>query len=235
MIIAVSEATKKDLVKVMKVSPKRIKVIHEAVDQKIFRKQPESKINLVRKKYGLAKDYFIYVGTIQPRKNLVRLIEAFSKMPSKKYDLVLAGKPGWLYDEIYQAPKKFGVEERVKFLGFVDTEDLTSLYSGALSFVFPSLYEGFGLPILEAMACRLPVLTSNTSSMPEVSGSRAILVDPKNVEDIAKGLNLLSRNEKLRTELANKGWEWSKSFSWEKTARETLKVLEEARKIKHER
>lgn len=231
-IIAVSENTKKDLIKQFKVNPKRISIVHEAVNTDIFYPRNNTEIENVRKEFGLTKPYLLFVGTIQPRKNLLALIKAFSKIKNKNIDLVLAGKPGWLCEEIYQAPEKFGVENRVKFLGYVPEEKLPALYSGAQIFTFPSLYEGFGLPLLEAMATGLPVLTSNSSAMPEVSGGNALLVNPKKIESISSGLNYLLSSPLKRQKLRKNGFEWVKNFTWEKTALETIAVFEKVSKLK---
>lgn len=141
--------------------------------------------------------------------------------------LIIVGKKGWLYEEILEAPKKFGVENKVKFLDFVPDEDLPLFYKNALCFVLPSLYEGFGLPVLEAMQYGCPVITSNVSSLPEAGGDAALYVDPKDVSDIADNLRLMIEKPQLREEFIEKGYKQVNKFSWEKTAKETLKVLEE--------
>lgn len=232
-IIAVSESTKKDLMKQFKVSSKRITVVHEAVNTDLFFPREKFEVENVKKEFGLTKPYLLFVGTIQPRKNLLSLIEAFSKIKNTNLDLVLVGKPGWLYEDIYQAPKKFGVEQQVKFLGYVAEEKLPALYSGAEIFVYPSLYEGFGLPLLEAMACGLSVLTSNTTSMPEVSGGKAVLVNPKKVDEIANGIFQLLKNPTKRANMRESGINWVQNFTWEKTASETIAVFEKVSKLKH--
>lgn len=229
-IIAVSNSTKKDLGTTLKVPSSRISVVHEGVDKDFFSKRDEREVRNVRLKYGIKDKYFLHVGTIQPRKNLSKLIEAFAKLSNPDVDLVLVGKPGWLSNKIYEAPKKFKVQENVKFLGFADQEDLPALYSGSTAYVMPSLYEGFGLPILEAMACGIPVLTSKSSSLPEVSGGHALLVKPHDVNDISYNLSRLLKEEDLRWKLSAAGEEWSKNFSWEKTAKETIKVFEKVYK-----
>ncbi len=229
-IIAISESTKKDLTTTFKTSPKRISVVHEGVDHSFFYPRQEKEVEAVKLRYGLKKKYFLYVGTIQPRKNLVNLIGAFAKFSDPRFDLVLVGKAGWLHDEIYAAPKKFGVSGSVKFLGFVSEGDLPALYTGATAFVLPSLYEGFGLPVLEAMAAGAPVLTSNVSSLPEVSGGNALLAKPNDVNDIANNLAKLAKDADLRRKLSAGGLEWAKNFSWEKTAQETIKVFEKVYK-----
>ncbi len=229
-IIAVSESTKKDLVKQFKVDPKRITVVYEAVDTNKFSPRGTKEIEQTKKELGITKKYLLFVGTIQPRKNLLRLIEAFSKLENKSLELVLAGKPGWLFEEIYEAPKKFKVEGRVKFVGYVKDDQLPALYSGAEMFVFPSLYEGFGLPILEAMACGTAVLTSKTSSMPEVSGGNAVLVNPNKINEISSGIESLLKDKLLYRKLSDSGKKWASKFTWEETARETIKVFEKVGK-----
>jgi len=201
-------------------------VVHEAVDQSFFYKRAVREIEQVKKELGITKNYLLFVGTIQPRKNLQRLIEAFSKIKNKEIELVLAGKPGWLYEDIYDAPKKLGILERVKFIGHVRDEQLPSLYSGASVFVFPSLFEGFGLPILEAMSCEVPVLTSKVSCMPEISGGKALLVDPYKTSEIVSGIEKLLNDKKLANRLVKEGREWSRRFTWEKTAKKTIAVFE---------
>ena len=229
-LIAVSEATKKDLMTTYKLRSSTISVVHEGVNREAFHPCSEAEIQKVRGKYGLVRNYVLFVGTVQPRKNLVRLIEAFAKARQKNLDLVIAGSRGWLSDEIYSAPAKFGVEKPVKFLGYVDSEDLPALYSGSLFLAFPSLYEGFGLPILEAMSCETPVLTSKIGATAEVALESAFLVDPNDTDEIATAIVKLAVNPNLREKLSQKGRERASNFSWEKTARETLKVFEKVYK-----
>ncbi|OGY25833.1 MAG: hypothetical protein A2134_00275 [Candidatus Woykebacteria bacterium RBG_16_39_9b] len=224
-IIAVSESTKNDLIKMFALESSRISVVHEGVNRRYFSRRGEGKVGQIKKKYGL-ENYLLFVGTIQPRKNLVNLIEAFSKIRLKDIDLVLVGKPGWLYDEIYKAPKKFGVEDRVKFLGYVPINELPALYSGASGLALVSLYEGFGLPVLEAMAAGCPCLVSNQSSLPEVAGDAALTVDPDDENDIKRGIEELLEDQKTRQELIERGLNRVKKFTWEKAAEKTLAVLE---------
>ena len=232
-VIAVSESTKRDLVEKLDVSPDKVTVVYEGVDHEKFRVQGSGfRVDEVRGKYGIDSDYLLFVGTVQPRKNLVRLIKAFSMLSPRfpNLDLVIAGKKGWLADEIYAAPKKFGVEEKVKFLGYVPEDEIRSLMNGASALVFPSLYEGFGLPVLEALACGCPVVTSNISSLPEVVGEAGILVDPYNVEDIVRGIEeVLGFNEKGRQDLVERGLRQAKKFTWQKAAKETIEVFESLR------
>jgi glycosyltransferase involved in cell wall biosynthesis len=215
-LIAVSQATKDDLVEKVGIDPKRIEVVYEGFNKDL--------INKIDIKGNSKEQYYLFVGTIQPRKNLERIIEAFSRQTSV-FSLLIVGGKGWLLDEIYKLPKKLDIEERVKFLGRVPDEKLASLYKNAEALLFPSLFEGFGLPILEAQSLGCPVITSNLSSMPEVAGKGAILVDPYDIDDIVKGMMRLQAVGS-RQQLIKKGFENIKRFSWEKAAKETLMVLE---------
>jgi glycosyltransferase involved in cell wall biosynthesis len=194
---------------------------------KVYKVSNVESMNELNKKFGITAPYILFVGTIQPRKNIAKLIEAVSLLKEKQVNLVVVGKKGWLWEEILAAPEKFKVQDRIKFLDFVGNEDLPSLYKNALCFVLPSLYEGFGLPVLEAMKFGCPAVISNVSSLPEVGGDAAIYFDPQNVDDIADKLDKVISDEKLRAEMTEKGYNQVKKFSWEKTAKETLKVLEE--------
>lgn len=174
------------------------------------------------------KRYILSVGTLQPRKNFSRLIEAFSTLKENDTDLVIVGKKGWLYEEILEAPKRFGVADRVRFLDFVADEELPSLYQNAACFALPSLYEGFGLPVLEAMSYGVPVVVSNTSSLPEIAGDAGIYVDPERSESIAEGLaKALTHNNADRIK---KGKALAKMFTWERAADQVMKVLEDVGK-----
>ncbi len=222
-IIAVSKATKMDLIKKRGLDPKKIEVIYEGYDKQKFR--VDILVNSLKHFNLVPKSYFLFVGTVQPRKNLERLIKAFSRQPDDY--LVIVGQKGWLSDEIYNLPKKQGIEDKVKFLGYVSDEDMPAIYTGAIALTFPSLFEGFGLPILEAQACGCPVLTSNLSSMPEVAGKGAVYVNPTSVEDIIRGIREIGEIDGTRDRLVKEGFKNVKKFSWEKCARETLDVLEE--------
>ena len=234
-IIAVSKATKEDLVKKIGINSDKVSVVYEGYDEKLFKPvKPATEVYKQSLKTSATEvyslmPYFLFVGTIQPRKNLTRVIQAFSRVilnEVKDLKLVIVGGKGWISEEIYKLPKKLGVEKRIKFLGYVPDKDLPALYSGAIALVFPSLFEGFGLPILEAQACGCPVIISTISSMPEVAGKGAIYVDPYSVDDIVDGMRKIE-DRRLRMEKIKQGFENIKRFSWEKCARETLKVLEE--------
>jgi len=226
-IIADSLATKADLVKFYQADARRISVVYLGRDEKLAPVTAAGQIEAVKNRYQINGDYLLYLGTLHPRKNLVRLIEAFAaarpQFPALK--LVIAGQKGWLYAEIFARVQALGLAGQVVFPGFVANADKPALLSGALAYVFPSLYEGFGLPVLEAMACGAPVLTSTASSLPEVAGEAALLVDPTNPAQIAAGLAELAGNPALRQQLAARGFEQIKKFSWDAAAAQVLKIL----------
>jgi glycosyltransferase involved in cell wall biosynthesis len=185
--------------------------------------------------YGLPDRYLLYVGTLHPRKNLARLVRAFGRMlaewppdAGEPPALVLAGNRGWLYDEIAAEVRTLGLEGRVIFPGYVPREHLVPLLSGAAAFVFPSLFEGFGFPILEAMACGAPVVTSRASCLPEVAGDAAMLVDPHDESDLARAMARAVTDASLRADLIERGFVRAREFTWDRCARETLAVLEAA-------
>jgi glycosyltransferase involved in cell wall biosynthesis len=231
-LIAVSKSTKNDLLKKTGVKEANISVIYEGVN--LSDDLPsEVVIHKTLRKFELSRHkYFLYVGTIQPRKNLIRLIEAFSlflienKAGENDMKLVIAGKPGWDYQDVISLPKQLGIADKVVFTGRVDDSQLKSLYISALALTYPSLFEGFGLPILEAYFFGLPVITSNTSSMPEVAGKGAILVNPEEVNGIMRAMQELYLDSDKRHELVRHGKEQLKKFSWSEAARQTIKVLE---------
>jgi glycosyltransferase involved in cell wall biosynthesis len=226
LIFTISNSSKNDILKEYQLPSNRVVVTHLGVKQD----NKDTKVKDIKNKYKIEGDYILFVGTLQPRKNIERLIEAFSKIDNKDLKLVIVGKKGWQYEAILAAPEKYGISSKVMFLDFVPDEDLVGLYSEALCYVLPSLYEGFGLPILEAMKYGCPVITSNVSSMPEAGGDAALYVNPEDVSDITKKLDELTSNEKLRKELIEKGYEQVKKFSWEKTAKQTLEALEDLAK-----
>lgn len=232
-IIAISQATKDDLVRHYGVAPARITVVHHGVTPEFAPVEPQQ-CTAGAARYGIDGPYLLYVGTIQPRKNLQRLIEAFAQIVSAAepaqpgLQLVIAGKRGWLSEPIERRAVELGLAGRVRFTGYVADADLPALLSGALAFAFPSLYEGFGLPILEAMACGAPVLTSTSSALPEVAGDAALLVDPRDTAAIARGLLQLATGADLRAELRARGFARATQFSWEHCAQQTLAVLRAA-------
>jgi len=225
-VFTISSSSKDDIIKAYKTPEKKVIVTYPGIKTILSNKYKALSMDDLRKKYGIKQQYILFVGTLQPRKNITRLIEAFSRI-KQDIQLVVVGKKGWLFSEILEAPKKFKIEDRVKFLDFVPDEDLPFFYKNAICFVLPSLYEGFGLPILEAMKNGCPVIASNVSSLPEAGGDAALYVNPLDVDDIKKNLELIIHNSELRKGLIEKGYEQVRKFSWEKTAKETLKVLEE--------
>ncbi|MEK7570706.1 MAG: glycosyltransferase family 1 protein [Patescibacteria group bacterium] len=227
-VFAISQSTKNDIIKTYAIPEEKVIVTHLGIKRTVSLTPHVYGMNELKAKYGISDNFVLFVGTLQPRKNIARLIEAFAKVPKKDdLQLVIVGKKGWLYEDILAAPQKYGVEKEVKFLHFVPDDELNILYAHARCYVLPSLYEGFGLPVLEAMSHNCPVITSNVSSMPEAGGDAALYVDPKDVDDIAKKIEKLVTDNALRKTLIEKGREQIKKFSWEKTARQTLFVLEE--------
>lgn len=229
-VLADSQATKDDLVRAYGISPSKIHVIYLGRDEALGPVRDPDMLAAAQERFGITGRYLLYVGTLQPRKNLARVIEAFGRLAADPaladVQLVLTGKRGWLYDDLFALTARLGLIGRVIFPGYAADADLPALLSGAVAFVFPSLYEGFGFPVLEAGACEVPVITSNTSSLPEVAGDAALLVDPHDVDAIADAMARLIADPDLRADLIRRGRENIKRFSWEKCARETLAVLE---------
>ncbi len=225
-IIVDSMATKSDVCELLNVKEGKIRVIYLAADDD-FRPLRGQALEKVRERYNLPQRFILYLGTLEPRKNLPSLIKAFAKVkkvigfPEK---LVLAGGKGWKCEQIFQTVGELGLEEEVIFPGYIYQEDLPALYNLATVFCFPSLYEGFGLPVLEAMQCGVPVVCSSGSSLPEIAGNAALMVDPYSEEDLAEKLGRVLEDEELRVRMSKLGLERVKQFSWDKTAYETLNV-----------
>jgi len=220
-IIAVSETAKKDAMEILHLPEEKITVIYEAADE-IYFPRGELSVNRVKEKFNIKNQYFLCVGTREPRKNIDRVVMAFADVveTNENLSLVIVGKYGWGEDKLKIKNEKL----KIKLLGFVEKEDLACLYSGAVALVYPSLYEGFGLPILEAMACGCPVITSDQGSMKEIAGKAALLVLPENVFEISLALSKILRNKSLAENLRIEGRIRAKEFSWEKTALKTLAV-----------
>jgi glycosyltransferase involved in cell wall biosynthesis len=223
-VVCVSENTKKDVVNYYGVKNKPIYVIREGLNRQRF--YPRER-GVVRKQYGF-EEYLFYVGDMRPYKNLDRSLEAFARLNQRDLRFVVVGKKDpRFYPKLQRKVDQLSLRERVVFMGYVSGEDLPSLYSEAMALVFPSLYEGFGLPPLEAMACGCPVVTSNAASLPEVCGEAAHYVDPHSVDSIAQGIYQVMSDRNLRNTLTHKGLERAKLFSWEKAAKEVLDIFEE--------
>jgi glycosyltransferase involved in cell wall biosynthesis len=226
-IMAISEATKRDFCRFYDFSPDRIDVTLLARAHALPSVDSSRQLAALRARHGLGDaPYVLSVGTLEPRKNHLRLIRAFERVAETHADthLVLAGKHGWMWEPISRALDDSRFRDRVHVLGAVSEQDLVALYAGASVFAYPSLYEGFGLPVLEAMAAGTPVLTSNVSSLPEVAGDAAVLVDPHDEESIAQALGRLLGDSGLRNDLARRGRERERDFTWARVARATLEV-----------
>jgi len=223
-ILADSAATKDDIVKQVSIRPERISVVPLAADRS-FKPMPAAETQQVLSDWGLVRNaYLLFMGTIEPRKNLLRLLQAVELAGSRIGPLVIAGANGWGSDEVADLMQRLQRAGHLSYLGYVPDNARPALINGARGFVYPSLYEGFGLPVLEAMACGVSVLASNVSSLPEVVGDASLLVDPQDVDAIAREMARLWQDEVLRRELAARGLERARSFSWERTASQTLNV-----------
>lgn len=221
-LVTVSEFSKQEIVKHLGVSPEKITVTYNGVDSSVFHPgYPDEELRRAKERRGITRDYFLYVGTLEPRKNLVRLLEAYALLKARRHDLpllVLAGQKGWMYDEIFRRTAELGLSQDVVYTGYLTEREKPLLMGGALAFLFVSLYEGFGIPPLEAMACGTPTLVSDCSSLPEVAGDATLLADPKDIEAIAAQMELLLDQPELRVSLSEKGRKRAKEFTWEKSA-----------------
>lgn len=226
-VIAISNSTKSDILKAYQIEPERVHVVYPGVR---VERNKTMENGAVLSKYNIKGEYILYVGTLQPRKNIERLIEAFKilkkDLPTLK--LVIVGKKGWLYDSIFEKVAAENLTDSIVFTGYVSEEELATLYHKALCFCLVSLYEGFGFPVLEAMREGVPVVASNTSSLPELVEDAGVLVNPEDTKDIARGIkSILIMNTRERKNLIEKGYEQVKKFTWEKAARQTVQILEE--------
>ena len=219
-ILADSENTRKDLVELMGLAPERVEVLYAGVGEN-FKPSDGGK---ARARYKLPERFILSLGTLEPRKNFARLIRAFARLKRSDLKLVIAGRKGWLYEEIFMAVKECGLENDVIFPGYVEDEDLPSLYSAAELFVYPSIYEGFGLHPLEAMACGTPVVASEAPPLPEVLGDAALFFPPYDEEAIASAMEKALLDEGLRRKLRERGFARSALFSWEKSAQKLLEI-----------
>ncbi len=227
-IITISQATRNDLIKTYDIEPEKIIVAPCAVNTSRYK--PTDLSDKLRKKYNLQASYLLYLGTMEPRKNIKRLVEAYELLPKdlkSKYPLVLAGGKGWNDEPILRAIEKARETSTIIQTGYVDEDDVSALYTGAEVFLYPSNYEGFGMQILEAMACGTPVLTGKNSSLPEVGGDAAYYVNEKSVESIARGIETLLKSEQLQKEMVKKGREQIKKFSWSESAQKIIDAINE--------
>ncbi len=222
-IIAVSENVKADIVRILGVPADKVHVVYSAPSDQ-FRRLPPESTSTVRRKYGLPEQLILYVGTIEPRKNLVRLLEAFASLPNRPPALVMVGARGWKDQEVFAAVERFGLQRSVRYLGYVPLEELIALYNLARVLAFPSLYEGCGLPVLEAMTCGTPVVTSRRGGLVEMAGDAAEFVDPTSVKSIADGLHRVLNDPHRQAELREKGYAQVRRFSWRATAAQTRQI-----------
>jgi glycosyltransferase involved in cell wall biosynthesis len=253
LIVAISESTKRDLIDFYDINPGRVKVIYPGIDEKFQPiDKSDSRLSEVVNKYGLSDNFILYFGTIEPRKNILGTIKAFEEIKREKlgklldvdwqgfegvvrgqkdilFDfsklkLVIAGTKGWLYKEVFEEVKNSEFKDDILFVGFVDEDDKPYLYNLAKVFIYPSFFEGFGLPPLEAMACGVPTIVSNKSSLSEVVGNSAIMIDPQNIDEMALAIKEILENKELNIFLKNKGIERTKQFNWDNTVKEVLKL-----------
>jgi len=232
-VITPSEHSRRDIIETYRIAPERISSIPLAASEDFRPIKDEKELQRVRHAYGIQGDYILSVGSIQPRKNFSRLIAAYARLRQRRPNgdlpqLVLVGKQAWLYDETLRTIAELGVSSSVLLTGYVPDTDLPALYSGAICFVYPSYFEGFGLPPLEAMKCGTPVIAGNRTSLPEVIGDAGLLVDPFDIDALAFAIERLLDSAKLRSYYCDKGLERSELFSWSDTARRTLEVYKHA-------
>jgi glycosyltransferase involved in cell wall biosynthesis len=230
-VIADSQATRDDLLRHYRLAADKIGVCYPGVDESLAPVRDPARLEAVHRKYSLSEDYILFVGTLRARKNLIRLVEAYGRLVARLDSppaLALVGKSGWGYDELAARIEGLGLTGRVILPGYVDEDDLAALYSGARAFAFPSLYEGFGFPILEAMRCGTPVVCSDAASLPELAGDAALIVPPHDIEALADALERILTDEALRADLIEKGQAQAARFTWEACAACVLRALERA-------
>jgi glycosyltransferase involved in cell wall biosynthesis len=232
-VATVSEYSRQDLLDIYKLPPEKVVVTYNGVESS-FNPRPSvpNEAEEVRRRFGVSRDFLLAVGSLQPRKNLVRLIRAYARLRSERQDfrpqLVIVGRKLWLASEIFDEVKRHPWADDVILTGYVADEDLPALYRAARAFVYPSLFEGFGLPPLEAMACGTPVVTSDVSSLPEITGDAALLIDPNDERALANALIEVVNNDRLRAELREKGIAQAMKFTWRDAAEKTLRLYQEA-------
>ncbi len=225
-IFAISENTKKDIIRYTGCDPEKITVTYLAAD-KIYRSVNNSEqLQNVKQKYAIPQKFIMYVGSLSPRKNIIRLLEAFSSIHKKiPHNLVLTGSKSWKDSSVYHTMRRLNLGDRIKKLGYVENEDMPALYNLADAYVYPSLYEGFGLPVLEAMQCGCPVVASNATSIPEVAGDAAILVNPLDTNALADAIYNVLTDDRLRKKLISSGFKQAERFSWDSTANIMLETI----------
>jgi glycosyltransferase involved in cell wall biosynthesis len=228
LVLADSQSTKDDLLELLAVEPAKVEVVYPGVEERFCPIEDQTFLERVGRRYNLPPHFVFSLGTLEPRKNLVRLIEAHSSLVTRhsSLELVIAGGKGWLYGGIFDQVEELGLEDEVRFLGFVPDDDLPALYNLADLFVFPSLYEGFGLPPLEAMACGTPVVTTNVSSLPEVVGGAGLMVPPEDVEGLAEAMERALGDRAWRGEAVQRGLAQARRFTWRAAAERLIELYE---------
>ncbi len=235
-VIAVSESTRQDLLRWLSLPPEKVVTVHNGVDER-FRPLPEEDVRAWRDRHGLPESFFLFVGTLQPRKNLETLVRAYARWRSSisrpPWPLIIGGAKGWYYERLFALVRELNLTDVVWFLGYVPPADLPYLYNAAEVFLYPSLFEGFGLPVLEAMACGTPVIVADTSSLPEIVGDAGVRVPPLDVDAWTNALADLHKNVNRRRELGEQGRRRAGMFSWERTALHTFNVYKSVRESSH--
>ena len=231
-IVTISNYTKGDLIQTYKVPDRKITVAYPGVDPVNFRPRGLEEIAAIKRKYAIEKPFILYLGTLEPRKNIPSILKAYAGLKNRQeYSLVLAGKKGWLYEEIFQTVRKLGIEKEVIFTGYIPDDDRPILMAAAQLFVFPSFFEGFGMPVVEAQACGTPVVTSNTTSLPEAVGEGAILVDPENTNELKEAMEKILSSPKIANQLKEKGLQNARRFNWASSARKVIEIFNRLSKM----
>ncbi len=231
MIVTISQFSKQEIVKYMQVDPQKIRIVPCGVDLNVYKPNyKQTEITAVREKYRVPEKYLLYVGTLEPRKNIEHMIEAYAQLLNELEfppALVIGGKRGWMYEQIFAKVNEYGIQDHVVFTGYLDEGDVPLLMKAAEAFVFPSLYEGFGMPPLEAMACGVPVICSNRSSLPEVVGQAGLLVNPLSVRELMESMKRVILDKRLRETLSRRGVEQAQKYTWNAAAEAMIKVCHE--------
>lgn len=229
-IITISEFSKQEIIKYLGIPSEKIAVVPCAVDHSVYNNIIDlDLLTVIKNKFNIDQDYFLYLGTLEPRKNIERLIDAYAALHKRDTlipKLVIAGKNGWNYDNVFKKVNDYKINENVIFTGYIKAEEAVTLLKGALAFVFPSIYEGFGMPPLEAMACGVPIITSNVSSLPEVVQDAGYLIDPFSAEDLSEAMFEIINNSEKRERLIEKGLKRAKEFTWKGSAELLRSVYE---------
>jgi len=233
IIVTISEFSKNEIIKYLGVSPERIYVVPCGVDLSVYNPAiNDDQVIVVKNRLGIKEPYYLYLGTLEPRKNVSLIIEAYRTMRARRLDempkLIIAGKKGWGYQELFEMVQAYGLTEHIIFTGYIGEEEKAPLLKGAVGFLFPSLYEGFGIPPLEAMACGTPVIVSNRASLPEVVGNIGLLVEPQDSELMAQYMELLLDDLEYRRRLSAESRKWAEQFTWEASVAKLGKVYQDS-------